>query len=80
MSEIDALLKEDREFPPPPEWRRNSIVNDPDVYRRAAADPEGFWAEFARELDWSKPWSRVLEWNPPYAKWFVGGKLDASVN
>lgn len=65
MTEMDALLKEDRTFPPSAEWRREAIVNDPDVCRRAAADPEAFWAEFARELDWIKPWSRVLEWRPP---------------
>ncbi len=80
MSEIDALLKEDRQFPPSAEWRRNAIANDPEVYRRAAADPEAFWSGFARELEWSQPWSRVLEWSPPYAKWFIGGKLNACVN
>jgi acetyl-CoA synthetase len=80
MSEIDALLKEDRRFPPPPEWRRNAVARDPEVYRRADADPEGFWAAFARELEWMQPWSRVLDWKAPYAKWFVDGKLNASVN
>jgi acetyl-CoA synthetase len=80
MSEIDALLKEDRQFPPTPEWRRDAIANDPAVYKRAAADPEAFWAGFARELEWMQPWSRVLEWKSPHAKWFVGGKLNASVN
>ena len=80
MSEIDALLKEDRTFPPTDAWRRDARANDPDIYARAAADPEGFWAGFARELEWSAPWTRVLEWKPPYAKWFVGGKLNVSVN
>jgi acetyl-CoA synthetase len=80
MSEIDALLKEDRQFPPTPEWRRDATANDPAVYKRAAADPEAFWAGFARELEWMQPWSRVLEWKSPHAKWFVGGKLNASVN
>ena len=80
MTEIDALLNEDRRFPPSADWRRDAIANDPDVYRRAGADPEAFWSEFARELDWIKPWSRVLEWNAPYAKWFVGGKLNISAN
>jgi acetyl-CoA synthetase len=79
-SEIDALLKEERRFPPSAEWRRNAIANDPEIYRRAAADPEAFWAGFARELEWVQPWSRVLDWSPPYAKWFVGGKLNATVN
>src|SRR6185436_4340154 len=80
MSEIDALLKEDRSFAPPDAFRRNAVVNDPGVYARADADPEAFWEAFARELEWIAPWSRVLEWTPPYAKWFVGGTLNASVN
>jgi acetyl-CoA synthetase len=80
MDEISALLQEDRRFPPSDAWRREAVANDPGVYARAAADPEAFWAGFARELEWMTPWSRVLEWNPPNAKWFVGGKLNASVN
>ena len=80
MSEIDALLKEDRSFPPPPEWRAGACVRDPRVYERAAADPEAFWAGFARELDWITPWDRVLEWDPPHAKWFTGGRLNVSAN
>ena len=80
MDEISALLQEDRRFPPADAWRRDAIANDPGVYARAAADPEAFWAAFASELEWMTPWSRVLEWKAPYAKWFVGGKLNASVN
>ena len=80
MTEIDALLKEERRFPPTDQWRRTAHVTDAGVYQRAAADPEKFWAEFARELEWMQPWSRVLEWTPPYAKWFAGGMLNASVN
>src|SRR5436190_741466 len=80
MDEISALLQEDRRFPPTDAWRREAIANDSGVYARAAADPEAFWAGFARELEWMTPWSRVLEWNAPDAKWFVGGKLNASVN
>jgi acetyl-CoA synthetase len=80
MSEIDALLKEDRSFAPPEAFRQAAVINDPGIYARADADPEAFWAGFARELEWIAPWSRVLEWNPPYAKWFVGGKLNACVN
>jgi acetyl-CoA synthetase len=80
MAEIDALLKEERSFPPTDEWRRSANITDPGIYQRAAADPEAFWAGFARELEWMRPWDRVLEWNPPNAKWFVGGKLNASVN
>ena len=80
MSEIDALLKEDRTFAPSADWRREAIVNDPGIYDRAAADPEAFWAELARELDWIKPWDSVLKWDPPYARWFDGGKLNISAN
>ena len=80
MSEIDALLREDRSFEPSAEFRARAHVSDPEVYARAARDPEAFWAEFARELEWMQPWTQVLDWNPPHAKWFVGGKLNASVN
>ena len=52
MAEIDNLLREDRSFPPSNEWKSGAIVSDPSVYERAAADPEAFWAAFARELDW----------------------------
>src|SRR6476659_8049205 len=80
MDEIDALQNDDRHFPPSDAWRREAAVSDPGVYARAAADPEAFWANFARELEWISPWDRVLDWKPPHAKWFVGGTLNASVN
>lgn len=48
-----------------------------EMHRRSLENPEGFWAEEARRLDWYKTWDRVLEWNPPYARWFVGGRLNA---
>jgi acetyl-CoA synthetase len=78
--EIDALLKEDRAFPPSESFKRQAIVHDERVYEEAERDPDRFWESFAKELEWSEPWSKVLEWNPPHAKWFVGGKLNASVN
>jgi len=78
--EIDALLKEDRAFPPSDAFRAQANVRDTAIYAQAARDPEAFWANFARELEWSTPWTRVLEWNPPHAKWFVGGTINASVN
>ena len=81
--EVDALLNllnEQRVFEPSADWRANAIANDPSVYERAAADPEAFWATFAAELEWSRPWTQVLDWQPPQAKWFVGGQLNASVN
>jgi len=48
-----------------------------EMHRRSLDDPNGFWAEQARKLDWYKTWDRVLDWNPPYARWFVGGRLNA---
>ena len=78
--EIDALLREDRRFEPSAAFRAAAHVNDPGVYERAAKDPEAFWAGFARELDWITPWDTVLEWTPPYAKWFLGGTLNVSAN
>jgi len=48
-----------------------------EMHRRSLEDPNGFWAEQARKLDWYKTWDRVLDWNPPYARWFVGGRLNA---
>jgi acetyl-CoA synthetase len=78
---IEALLQEERRFPPPPEFAANSIVRDPAVYEEARRDPEAFWAARAQEqVEWFKPWERVLEWNPPFAKWFVGAQLNASYN
>jgi acetyl-CoA synthetase len=78
--ELNTLLDEKRVFPPSAAWRQNALVTDPEVYARADRDPEAFWAGFASELEWIRPWSKVLDWNPPHARWFVDGKLNASVN
>src|SRR3954465_217250 len=78
--EIEALLKEDRSFAPSEEFRSRALVNDPAVYAKAQDDPEAFWAGFAKELEWIRPWSTTLEWNAPDAKWFVNGQLNASAN
>ncbi len=78
--EINALLNEVRVFPPSAEWRERALVTDPGVYAKAERDPEAFWASFAAELEWMEPWTRVLDWQPPHARWFVGGRLNASVN
>jgi acetyl-CoA synthetase len=80
MTEISALLDENRRFPPSEAFRKAAHVSDPAIYEEAAKDPEAFWARLAGELEWMEPWTTVLEWQPPYAKWFVGGKLNASVN
>ena len=79
--EISALLHEDRVFGPPAAFRADAIVKDASVYEEAERDPEGFWARFASELEWSRRWSHVLDWSdPPHAKWFVGGRINVSVN
>ncbi len=78
--EIDDLLRETRTFPPPPEFRAHAVVSDDGIYAEADRDPEAFWARWAGELEWSRQWDRVLDWQPPHAKWFVGGQLNASVN
>ncbi|MBK5297822.1 MAG: acetate--CoA ligase [Vicinamibacteria bacterium] len=79
-TQIDALLHENRHFDPPQAFAAAAHVRDPKVYDEAARDPEAFWAKFAAELEWSTPWTQVLDWQPPHARWFVGGKLNASVN
>ena len=79
-AEFDDLLIEDRTFPPPPDFRARAHVKDESLYAEGERDFEGFWARFAQELEWSAPWQKVLDWQPPHAKWFVGGKINASVN
>src|SRR5215212_9279979 len=79
-NEIDALLQEHRTFPPAEEFRQQANIQDPAVWAKAQRDREGFWAGWAEQLDWETKWDTVLEWNPPYAKWFVGGRLNASYN
>ena len=78
--EFDDLLREDRTFPPPLTFRAAARVSDDAIYAEADRDPEAFWAGFAGELEWSRPWDQVLDWQPPHAKWFVGGQLNACVN
>jgi acetyl-CoA synthetase len=77
---IAALLSEDRVFEPSEAFRSRSIVQDRSVYERAEADHEAFWAEQAERLTWFKRWTSVMEWTPPWVKWFSGGTLNASYN
>jgi acetyl-CoA synthetase len=79
-AEFADLLREDRVFPPSDQFRAHAVVRDEQVYADADRDPEGHWARLAGELEWSRPWNQVLDWQPPHAKWFVGGQLNASVN
>jgi acetyl-CoA synthetase len=81
---IDSILTETRTFPPPPEFAKNAHIRSKEEYDKlcaqAAADPEAFWADIARQLHWFKPWDKVLEWDAPWAKWFLGGKINLSYN
>ncbi|WP_290584808.1 acetate--CoA ligase [Alicyclobacillus sp.] len=79
-NKLDALLQENRVFPPSEAFRAQANFNDPGIYERAAADPEAYWAEQAQNLTWFEPFTKVLEWDPPHAKWFLGGKLNAAYN
>ncbi len=79
-SELAELLEVER-FPPSEAFREHALLKDPEVYERAAADPEGWWVEQAHQLEWFKPWEQVLDdSNPPFYKWFVGGELNVSHN
>ncbi len=83
-TEIESVLHEERVFPPQAEFAVAAHVKSfeeyEQLYAAAAEDPERFWAEQAEALHWFKKWDRVLEWNEPFAKWFVGGKLNVSYN
>jgi acetyl-CoA synthetase len=79
-TEAHGLHNPEGGFPPPEALAAEANVG-PDVYERAAADRVGFWEEAARRLDWEQPWEQALDWsNPPFAKWFVGGRLNVAVN
>jgi acetyl-CoA synthetase len=76
---LSALLHETRRFPPPPEFAAQANAQ-PGIYEEAVKDPVAWWATQAERITWDTPFERVLEWDLPFAKWFVGGKLNASVN
>ena len=81
MSEtIDTLLSEDRVFPPSPEFAAQANENDVGIYERAFHNPTGFWEEWANKLDWFEKWHTTVEFTAPNAKWFLGGKLNATYN
>jgi acetyl-CoA synthetase len=83
-SHFSSTLRENRVFPPPPEFAAKahvpSLAEYEKLYARSIADPEAFWDEIARELHWFTPWTKTLDWNEPWAKWFVGGKTNISYN
>ena len=77
---LSNLLKEDRRFEPPEDLAANANLKE-EAYARADADREAFWSEQAERLHWDKKWDQVLDWsNPPFAKWFVGGTINAAYN
>ena len=82
---IESILQEKRTFSPPPEFARDARISSMEeyqkIYDRAAADPAAFWEELAeKELHWFEKWESVLDWQPPVAKWFSGGKINISYN
>ena len=77
---IEALLSEERRFPPSAEFTAQANISDPAIYEKADSDFEGFWEDWANELHWFKKWDKVLEWDPPFAQWFTGGKINVSYN
>ena len=84
QQDIQSVLREARKFDPPAEFsqhaRVKSMAEYQKIYDAAAADPEKFWADVAGELHWFQKWNKVLEWDLPWAKWFLGGKLNLSYN
>ena len=77
---IETLLSEERRFPPTAEFIAQANASDPAIYEKADSDFEGFWEDWAKELHWFKKWDKVLEWDPPFAQWFTGGKTNLSYN
>ncbi|HEY7587441.1 MAG TPA: acetyl-coenzyme A synthetase N-terminal domain-containing protein, partial [Thermoplasmata archaeon] len=77
---IDSLLKEREQYPPPEAFRKQALVKDDSIYEDSERDFEGFWAKEAEGLRWIKKWDKVLQWDLPFAKWFVGGKINVSEN
>jgi acetyl-CoA synthetase len=83
-TDIQSSLNEHRVFDPPPEFSSKahikSFADYERLYEEADRDPESFWARIAAEIEWFEPWTKVLDWDLPWAKWFVGGKLNLSYN
>src|SRR5689334_21471940 len=81
---IDSILQEQRKFECAPEFAQRAHIRSPEeydqLYKESVEQPEKFWARVARELYWFRVWDRVLEWKAPWAKWFVGGKINLSYN
>ena len=84
QTDIQSILNEQRVFPPSPDFsaraRIGSVAEYQKLYDEADRDPEAFWGKIASELDWFEPFTKVLDWNIPWAKWFTGGTLNLSHN
>ena len=84
MQEFDPHVLDEKPVPPPQDFSKRAHVKSLEEYRKmhalALEDPDTFWGEQAKMLDWFEPPKRTLEWNLPHAKWFVGGKLNVSYN
>lgn len=82
--DITSVLREDRVFNPSPDFCKKAHINSLEeyeaMYKRSIDDPDGFWSEQAEKLHWFKKWDKVLEWNEPFAQWFVGAKTNISYN
>src|SRR5581483_6388298 len=82
--QLDHVMRESRLFPPSKEFAARARIGSQPAYealwKEAAADLEAFWGKLAGELHWFEPFSKVLEWNEPFAKWFVGGQTNVSYN
>lgn len=81
---IDSVLQEQRKFEPPTEFAQRAYIKSLEeyerIYKESIEEPEKFWGRVARELYWFRPWDKVLEWNAPWAKWFLGGQINLSYN
>ena len=81
---IDSILNEQRKFECPPEFSKQAHIKSLEeyehIYNESIDDPDKFWSRIASELHWFKKWDKVLEWNCPWAKWFVGGQINLSYN
>ena len=77
---VSDLLQEDRIFSPPETFQKSALINDQSIYKEAENDRIAYWEKCAEQLDWYKKWDTTLSWEPPFAKWFIGGKLNACYN
>src|SRR5688500_3782296 len=86
MSQMDitSLQKAGKTFKPAASFSKNAHVKSLNAYRKlyneSIKNPDKFWARMAKELEWFRPWKKVLDWKEPHAKWFIGGQINVSHN